>query len=196
MFGEYETVKPVLETLALWLYPLNVSRVQPAGVVEFRVEPSVEVIVGTADELLGVRNWMRVEIVKARRNAANLEPIFEALENSTRSTRPESLLLTFLAPYSSEIARSALKRANRKKSSRRSKAATLLFSPCMIERFLLWGDRIPRNITRITSNKMHGVRKNPTSLDSLATLGLFFFPKIESEEELTPCNQICSTVAD
>ena len=53
MFGEYETVKPVLETLALWLYPLNVSRVQPAGVVEFRVEPSVEVIVGTADEIDG-----------------------------------------------------------------------------------------------------------------------------------------------
>ena len=189
-------VNPVLETLALWLYPPNVSRVQPTGVVEFRVEPSVEVIVGTADELLGVRNWMTVESAKARRNAANLEPIFEALENSTRSTRPESLLLTFLAPYSSEIARSALKRATRKKSSRRSKAATLLFSPCMIERFLLWGDRIPRNITRISIHGMQGVRKNPTALDSLATLGLFFFPKIESEEELTPCNQICSTAAD
>ena len=67
MFGEYETVKPVLETLALWLYPPNVSRVQPTGVVEFRVEPSVEVIVGTADEIDGTMSANKSAIKRAAR---------------------------------------------------------------------------------------------------------------------------------
>ena len=65
--GENETVKPVLGTLEVWLYEEKLSRVQPAGVVEFRVEPSVEVIVGTADEIDGTMSAYKKAVKRTAR---------------------------------------------------------------------------------------------------------------------------------